>query len=436
MGEPPIPLSESTANPKAGQNGLWKLASKVNRLAASWKYCEDMARENLGVHEVECQAWTRSRNRAMKKGATIPALRKGRYGKNLIRDKRYIKAQMELRTQQAKEDWWEVRQELNSLKTKLIKEAKGTSEENRLRREFIKIRKHNEAEFQKMREKHQQQIVNIKNRITQRNPINHEANKRQELEDLREKWIQETVSQKESIPPKQKVHIYGNITIDKDEEACAMLGPKWTDYPALNPGSMKFESLLCHTKSRYGRMSLGSPQEQDQDDHDFPEEPALNDTQTLLLNEDKMVYNHRTKTLDMRKLTATSIKDCPRLFLPPARPQQEEQEIFTKESLWNQAYNQFMARNTHQESGKVLYDTMTKSERRGYHKLRKRSQANELVISTTHKSTEINLSSFESYAQQGEPHVAKDRKVTWKEVNKSKREVLCLIKKCVQYWRK
>ena len=74
MGEPPIPLSESTANPKAGQNGLWKLASKVNRLAASWKYCEDMARENLGVHEVECQAWTRSRNRAMKKGATIPAL--------------------------------------------------------------------------------------------------------------------------------------------------------------------------------------------------------------------------------------------------------------------------------------------------------------------------------------------------------------------------
>ena len=87
-----------------------------------------------------------------------------------------------------------------------------------------------------------------------------------------------------------------------------------------------------------------------------------------------------------------------------------------------------MARNTHQESGKVLYDTMTKSERRGYHKLRKRSQANELVISTTDKSTEITISSFESYAQQGEPHVAKDRNVTWKEVNLSKREVLCHVK--------
>ena len=61
---------------------------------------------------------------------------------------------MEIRIKQAKEELWEVGKELNSLKTKLIKEAKCTSEVNRPRRELIKIRKHNEAEFQNMREKH------------------------------------------------------------------------------------------------------------------------------------------------------------------------------------------------------------------------------------------------------------------------------------------
>ena len=104
----------------------------------------------------------------------------------------------------------------------------------------------------------------------------------------------------------------------------------------------------------------------------------------------------------------TDIKDCPRLHLPPARPEQEEIELITKECLWNQAYNRYRETKCN-EKGIIQNDPMTKQERRGKAKLSKRARNGEIVISTTDKSCELTISSMDSYTQQGEVHIADGR---------------------------
>ena len=134
-------ISDETARQKAGNHGLWKASKKVNMLALSWKLLEDLRREKIGIWEIECQAWNRSMNRRVKLGKERIALEKGRYGKGLRRDTEYVCKLMDIRIQQAKEDWNLSRGELQTLRRKLLLEAKGTANENALRREFRRYRK-------------------------------------------------------------------------------------------------------------------------------------------------------------------------------------------------------------------------------------------------------------------------------------------------------
>ena len=71
---------------------------------------------------------------------------------------------------------------------------------------------------------------------------------------------------------------------------------------------------------------------------------------------------------------------------------------------------------------------MTNSERNGQFKLKARTKKGEIVISKTDKSTELTISSRESYKLQGQPHVQNDIKSNWDEVMESKKVTLCHIK--------
>ena len=126
----------------------------------------------------------------------------------------------------------------------------------------------------------------------------------------------------------------GPITPDEDELACALLGPKWVDYPVYERTTMKLQGAIGNTKIRWSRISNGSPQEQEEDKKNFPEEPNLDDDQKLSLIEDRLIYNYKTHTLDLRNRRVTDIKDCPRVCLPPSRPETEEIQLHTKEALW------------------------------------------------------------------------------------------------------
>ena len=85
----------------------------------------------------------------------------------------------------------------------------------------------------------------------------------------------------------------------------------------LTKKGMRYESILCNTKLRYGRLFEGSPEEQ-QDEalllQEMPEEEIrLEKVQEYSTQE---IYNPETKTIDLRRLKATNMRDNPRIGLP------------------------------------------------------------------------------------------------------------------------
>ena len=186
---------------------------------------------------------------------------------------------------------------------------------------------------------------------------------------------------------------------------------------------MNFEGVTAHTKSRWSRIRTGSPQEQLDDLEENGPEEEQTDEEIIREEEHRMVFNPDSKVMDLRRLRTTDIKDCPRLILPPARPQTEEMEMAAKEQLWLQRYSQYMSLNCNAQ-GKIRQDNMTKSERAGLKKLLTRKKTNEIIISKTDKSSKNTVSSRESYLEQGATHVKNDLEVTWKIFEKTKREVL------------
>ena len=94
---------------------------------------------------------------------------------------------------------------------------------------------------------------------------------------------------------------------------------------------MKFEGISAHTKTCWSRIKTGSPKDQEADLLEFGPEEEPTDDQIIHENQDRIIYNPDTKTIDWRKQKATDLRDCPKLRLPPARPTAEEIQMSTKE---------------------------------------------------------------------------------------------------------
>ena len=75
-------------------------------------------------------------------------------------------------------------------------------------------------------------------------------------------------------------------------------------------------------------MTTGSPKEQEDDATNLLEEPELSEEQKLDLLKETLVYDYDKHTLDFRKMKATDLKDCPKLHLPPSRPQGPRLKMF------------------------------------------------------------------------------------------------------------
>ena len=234
-----------------GSTGLWKLGQKTSRLALSWKFMEDLAREGVGNNEVELRAWKRSANREVKKGKEWPKLDTGRYDREFTRDRKYVRMVMKTRAEHAKEDWIHVRKEFMNQKNKALKEAKDESERNEVKRMIRKLKKHNEQKFIEGRQRHSRRLLIMKENIRSRQVICAETLRRQELQELRSRWMQEIISKEEPPQPPPEVPTYGQVKLDSDEIACCLLGPKFNNYPFLiqKPKPMK---VYCVTRSPGG----------------------------------------------------------------------------------------------------------------------------------------------------------------------------------------
>ena len=114
-----------TGRTDPGLAGLWRQSRKCNKLAASWKFIEDLANMKIGNNEVERDAWNRAANRIVKRGKERPRL-KGKYGTEIKRDAQYVATHMKVRARQAKKDWEAERALFMSMKRKLLE--KGTEQ--------------------------------------------------------------------------------------------------------------------------------------------------------------------------------------------------------------------------------------------------------------------------------------------------------------------
>ena len=53
------------------------------------------------------------------------------------------------------------------------------------------------------------------------------------MDQARECWLREMTGDQEPPQPLPNIHLYGGVTVDEDELACARPGPKIFEYPTL-----------------------------------------------------------------------------------------------------------------------------------------------------------------------------------------------------------
>ena len=165
--------------------------------------------------------------------------------------------------------------------------------------------------------------------------------------------------------------------------------------------------------------------QEDEDAHGPQSAPT--DQQIILENQSQEILDHEKGTLDYRKQKATGLRDCPRLILPGPRPDEEEQQLHTQETMLSRVILDYKSKRC-TETGRQRTDALTKQERRGYKKLQARVKRGEVVVSTTDKSSKLSISTYDEYIKQGQCHVAKDEVVSWSQVQEAKRDILCHTK--------
>ena len=300
-----------TAELEAGLTGLWKLAKKMTSLALGWKLLEILQCNGMATPEVEHQAQERMIQRNLKKGI-LPEESK----KNCKRDERHVKEQMKIRIRETKEDWCEARDRYKEERNRVTSLCRNELERNRMKKEYRKLDQDVSRQFQEGTERHKtSKLQHYKGKYSNLGMTNQtDAND----------WFTMIAIGNQTPKEPKKVPNYGGVSLDEDETAAMSLPTKFATLSKITMNNVQYENLLCNTKTRWNRMTKGSPKEQLEAIEEDPESENPSDEQQILENLTREIYNPETKTQDLTKLKATDMKHNPRLHLPPPRPPQEE----------------------------------------------------------------------------------------------------------------
>ena len=123
-----------------------------------------------------------------------------------------------------------------------------------------------------------------------------------------------------------------------------LLPPKFCTFGRIEEKEAKYDRALCQTKLRWGRITKGSPKEQEEDariseGEQRTQEQKMEDEITE--NSSREVFDRGNKVLDFRKLRVTDMKDNPRVQLPSPRPPAEETVMGAKELLWKEVTEKY-----------------------------------------------------------------------------------------------
>ena len=210
---------------------------------------------------------------------------------------------------------------------------------------------------------------------------------------------------------------YGDVEIDKDEEAALKLHPKMALPRKLEEGFMSLNMDLSYTKVRWQLSKedeIGSKETLEMGDKDKELRKKREEELEVEEAKTRMVYDSESRVYDERKQRVTDLKECSRVFLPRPLEVQREAQLEMRREVHEKISKEFRKEKC-DEKGRQE-NNLTREETRGLRKLEKRKNEGEIVIIQTDKSSKLCIMRREDYLKLGEDHVGKDEEIGRKEV--------------------
>ena len=382
--------------------------------ALAWKLLRELEDEGIGTNEVKMESLRRSWQREAKKGYKY-GVKEFEDSEAYERNEEYVRGLLNLRAKQAKEDWESARKDYRELRKKLEEGSRESQSYNFIRNQIKRTVKHYIEIYETGRKQHREKVRRL---ILKYRKKPKKRKKKEKSRDRRKEWITDIAegTGRQRIYDRT-VPKYGNPPLDDDEEAAMQLPPKFCTFGRIEEKDSRYDRALCQTKLRWGRMTRGSPKEQEEEAQASAEgvqrtlEEKMDDD--IVENSSREVFDRDRRILDFRKLRVTDMKNNPRVQLPSPRPPAEEAVMGAKEMLWSEVTDKYSKVKCNSK-GEQLVTNLTKAQKRGIAKLKVREKRGEIVINTTDKSGKLSISTRDNYRLQGAPHVQGDKPVTWK----------------------
>ena len=257
------------------------------------------------------------------------------------RDVDYVRGLLKLRSEQVRRDWKVLKNITDLEKGRLRKSVKNERELNKYKRMIIRIQKRNEKLFLEGRKKHQDKVKWLQRKHTSKN-----VSKKVLIKEEKEQWLNRIAAGKK-VDVEHQIPIFGDIPEPPEKAKKVLSLPvKHKVADKVTVKGIKFEANVNNCKTRWGRRSSGSPEEQAEDlaDNQTNILPTEDEYHWGIINENKEreIYDPESKTLDIGKLRCTDLRNNPRLHMPGPRPQREETMMQAKKEMYIEATKMYI----------------------------------------------------------------------------------------------
>ena len=391
-------LNEDTVKTALSPGRLMKISRRVSEAALKTKLLMTLGEEKVGTYPIECQALQ------LEEDSTRPDTRafQNAGGKDKLqriisqRDPEKVLDVVKLKIKYAKAEEDSLKKEYKEVKKELEKKHKEQKQERKFKRIIARVKKGSNRRWKKGLEEIRTKVAWCVKKFRKKE----ETNQFQQ-------WVERVAKgPKDRKRIHTKVNTY-DVKADQNEKDALALPPKFMCYPKVDIEDIHLNTEMAKTKSRYDRMGRDFTPEGEE----VTEEGEKKTMEERVEDEEhREKFNYTKKTLDFRKLRPTDVKNCPKIKMPKARTTKEELELTSKQEMALRESRRYLREISSHP------DNLTKSERRGINKLKKRVDAQEVVILQTDKSGKLCMMSLEMYLRIGEPHVKNDPIVDWEEV--------------------
>ena len=277
--------------------------------------------------------------------------------------------------------------------------------------------------FLEGRKKHQDKVKWLQRKHTSKN-----VPKKVLIKEEKEQWLNRIAAGKK-VDVEHQIPIFGDIPEPPEKAKKVLSLPvKHKVADKVRVKGIKFEANVNNCKTRWGRRSSGSPEEQAEDlaDNQTNILPTEDEYYWGIINENKEreIYDPESKTLDIGKLRCTDLRNNPRLHMPGPRPQREETMMQAKKEMYIEATKMYISKNCLKD-GSQQEGGLDDEFKEGLEEIEEYKKTYNVVISTTDKSGKYTLNSRDSYKAQGDKHVSGDKEISWDDVTVIQNEVIC-----------